>query len=96
MVLRDDRSRTSSPIISFQISYERCCKELFSAERPFKDAPKSSIISRIRQGPLPEQPIHMNGEWWAVCTSCWGLDPASRPVMSVLVEKIEKVRISRG
>ncbi|KIM60327.1 hypothetical protein SCLCIDRAFT_1216944 [Scleroderma citrinum Foug A] len=33
----------------------------------------------------------MDGEWWAVCTSCWGLDPASRPAMSVLVEKIEKI-----
>ncbi|KAL4061874.1 hypothetical protein J3A83DRAFT_2835231 [Scleroderma citrinum] len=51
----------------------------------------NSLCSRIRRGELPPRPTRMPDEWWELCTSCWNLKPSSRPSMSILVKKIEKV-----
>ncbi|KAL4077389.1 hypothetical protein J3A83DRAFT_4087910, partial [Scleroderma citrinum] len=67
--------------------------QLFSAERPFKDVNSNSLVlPRIREGPLPDRPARITDEWWELCISCWK-EPASRPTMSALVERIEKLGV---
>ncbi|KAL4077401.1 kinase-like domain-containing protein, partial [Scleroderma citrinum] len=75
-------------------SFAMTVLELCTAEPPFKGITQSApLLKHIICGPLPERPSCMTDDWWELCTSCWKWDPGSRPRMSVLVNKIEKVSI---
>ncbi|KAG6328605.1 hypothetical protein ID866_10484 [Astraeus odoratus] len=69
--------------------------ELFTRSLPFGDGKSDkAVMVDIMMGRLPERPPVMSNEWWNLCTSCWTTDPALRPDMSTIVNRIEEVDLS--
>ncbi|KAI6001464.1 kinase-like domain-containing protein [Pisolithus albus] len=76
--------------------------ELFTRSAPFSDCSPSSVIARITSGKLPPRPVaesthfRMTDAWWEICTSCWGDDPSSRPIMKDVIEKVKVAMYPTG
>ncbi|KAI6006153.1 kinase-like domain-containing protein [Pisolithus marmoratus] len=69
--------------------------ELFTRAVPFPDCRSpASVLSRLIMGKLPPRPaeestqFRLTDEWWEICTSCWERDPASRPTVKDIIEKV--------
>ncbi|KAL4069147.1 kinase-like domain-containing protein, partial [Scleroderma citrinum] len=72
--------------------------ELFTRKAPFSYLKNiGTIVYQIVNAP-PDRPrddstcYRMTYDWWAVCSDCWKSDPASRPSMLHLVNRIEGIK----
>ncbi|KAI5990177.1 kinase-like domain-containing protein [Pisolithus albus] len=77
--------------------------ELFTRSIPFSDSPSSKDVrGRLLWGKLPRRPVaesthfRMTDTWWEICTSCWGNDPSSRPVMRDIVKTVKAALYPTG
>ncbi|KAI6010017.1 kinase-like domain-containing protein [Pisolithus marmoratus] len=75
--------------------------ELFTRAVPFPNCRSPArVLSRLIMGKLPPRPAEQSTQfrltdgWWEICTSCWERDPASRPAVKDIIEKV-RVAISQ-
>lgn len=68
--------------------------ELFTRERPFHSLTIKAVNSGVMRGMTPTRPSReetysrLTDPWWDICVKCWEYEPASRPTIEDVLEKI--------
>ncbi|KDQ49294.1 hypothetical protein JAAARDRAFT_51806 [Jaapia argillacea MUCL 33604] len=73
--------------------------ELATRKPPFHQfTNEPSVILQVNSGTLPVPPgqeevcVGWDDKLWELCTDCWALNPASRPPMQSVVERVNRFR----
>ncbi|KAK7682330.1 hypothetical protein QCA50_014534 [Cerrena zonata] len=69
-------------------SFGFVCIELFTGEIPFPALSDQDVVEKSRRGEIPEKPDNMPEEVWFLAKDCWCSDPAQRPPMIDVVNRL--------
>jgi len=75
------------------------CYEMFSGKVPFEDVPIYGLIPLLQRGERPSLPADnlsrrrgLSAEMEDVIRDCWNQDPANRPSIDEVVERLQLLR----
>jgi acyl carrier protein phosphodiesterase len=68
-------------------------KEVVTLEVPFRQHKyEAAVMFAIVRGERPARPPNMKDWLWPLITQCWAADPAERPTMRQVLEKLQAVK----